>query len=80
MFFWASFTDYWNKLDRYFNGETESRDEIRTTYPPLQPASLYSELFKRIDELVWKFVNSSQIIVSGALLVNEDKKDGNRKS
>lgn len=77
---WASFTDYWNKLDLYFKGETELRNEIRTTYPPLQPASLYSELFKRIDELVWKFVNSSQIIVSGALLVNEDKKDGNRKS
>lgn len=77
---WAKFNEYWDKLQRYFNGEEELRQEIRTTYPPLQPVSMYSELFKRIDELVWKFVNSSQIIVSGALLVNEDAKDGDRKS
>lgn len=42
-------------------------------YPPIQPAVMYKELFKRIKELIFKFMWSNQIIVSGALLVDKDK-------
>ena len=56
--------------------DPEKHTDLTKNYPPIQPLVMYEELFKRVKELLFKFMCSSQIIVSGALLVKEDKEKG----
>lgn len=70
----STLTEFHQLLDEYFqNGGIELENKVLETYPPIQPTNIYTEIMKRTNELLFKFVNSSDIIVYGALMVKEDK-------
>lgn len=77
--------DMKNNPDKYFNiisrSVTDIRDYIsedydgdrRTTYPVAHPVAIYTELFKRVKELLFKFINTNKIVVAGGVVVDKEK-------
>ena len=78
-----------NALDKPLNilsdqEEYKGQYYLTMNYPVLQPARVVYELFKRVQELLLKFSDVSEIIVRGGMLIKEaentsdtkNKKDG----
>lgn len=49
--------------------------KIGSTYPVFQPIMITTELLKRMQELLIKFLNTNKFIVYGGVVVSDDKKE-----
>ena len=49
----------------------QDNETIMTNYPVMQPAKITEELFKRVQELLLKFSNTTELIVTGGMLIDE---------
>lgn len=76
-------TTYFALIDQYEeqvkkSGEVDEAilHQILNNYPVMQPVKITEELFKRVQELLTKFSNVSEIIVYGGVMMKESKKKG----
>ena len=65
-----------NMLDKSLNilsdrEEYKGQYYLTMNYPVLQPARVVYELFKRVQELLLKFSDVSEIIIRGGMLIKE---------
>lgn len=61
------------------SNDSEEGLELGVTYPVLQPLAITTELLKRVQELLMKFINTNKIVVYGGVVVNKENTDVNSK-
>lgn len=62
-------------LDQYISqiaANTPNIELLTTGYPVLQPATIVTEMLRRVHELVIKFMLTNKLVVSGGVMVNQD--------
>lgn len=67
----GNFKQYMELLQDLTPSQWKNNEFIRTNYPVLQPVRITEELFKRVQELLMKFSNTTEIIVTGGMLLSE---------
>ena len=76
-----SFTDFISILKEVkdISNTSEEGLELGVTYPVLQPLAITTELLKRVQELLMKFINTNKIVVYGGVVVNEEHSNDSAK-
>lgn len=76
-----SFIDFITMLKsiKKISNDSEEGLELGVTYPVLQPLAITTELLKRVQELLMKFINTNKIVVYGGVVVNKENTDVNSK-
>lgn len=56
--------------------ELNHTEKLQTCYPVMQPIAIYTELLKRLDEVLLKMVTTDNIIVFGGVYLNKEEEHG----